>query len=151
MKRRNHNHNGKHNHKKTGLIIMSSSLGDRGSAFVATYAASKAFDTVFAQSLANEFQDIEMDVLACVAGPIETPNFRRANGDDTSDIDFMIQHPREVASECLHALGQGRYSIPTGTIMKIIRFVTNRLVSTRSSVDSMSKNFRKSIHMANAV
>jgi Short-chain dehydrogenases of various substrate specificities len=133
---------------KSGLIIMSSSLGDRGAAFVSTYAASKAFDTVFAQSIANEFQHVEMDVLGCVAGPIETPNFRRANGDDTADMDFMIQKPSEVASECLHALGQGRYSISTGVIMKIIRFVTNRFVPTRSSVDSMSEGFRKNPNMA---
>eukprot|EP00557_Chaetoceros_sp_GSL56_P009858 CAMPEP_0176481042 /NCGR_PEP_ID=MMETSP0200_2-20121128/2602_1 /TAXON_ID=947934 /ORGANISM="Chaetoceros sp., Strain GSL56" /LENGTH=356 /DNA_ID=CAMNT_0017877207 /DNA_START=18 /DNA_END=1088 /DNA_ORIENTATION=+ len=131
----------------SGLIIMSSSLGDQGSAHVATYAATKAFDTVFAQSLAHElFQDVHMDVLGCVAGPINTPNFQRANGKnaaDRSDMKFMIQTPSEVASECLHALGQKRYSISTGRVMKVIRFVTNRFVPTRMSVDFMSKTMQR--------
>ena len=100
-----------HNRHTSGLIIMSSTLGDKGSALVSSYSASKAYNTVLAQSLENEFKNIGMDVLACVAGPIETPNFRRANGNETAHIDFMIQQPHEVASKCLQALGQGKYSI----------------------------------------
>ncbi|GFH55118.1 oxidoreductase, short-chain dehydrogenase/reductase family protein [Chaetoceros tenuissimus] len=84
---------------------MSSTLGDKGSALVSSYAATKAFDTVLAKSLENEFQTDGMDVLACVAAPIETPNFRKANGYDTKELDFILMQPQDVAKECLNALG----------------------------------------------
>lgn len=86
---------------------MSSTLGDKESALVSSYSGTKAFDTVLAQSLANEFQNDEIDVLACVAGPIETQNFQRANGDDTKELDFMLMQPQDVANECLNALRSG--------------------------------------------
>jgi short-subunit dehydrogenase len=63
--------------KTSGFIIMSSTLGDKGAAYVSTYSATKAYDTVLAQSLAAEWKSLGVDVLACVAGPISTPNFFR--------------------------------------------------------------------------
>ena len=57
--------------KSSGIIIMSSTLGDKGAATISSYAASKAYDTVLAQSLANEMQEAGIDVLACVAGPLK--------------------------------------------------------------------------------
>lgn len=82
-----------------------------------------------------------IDVLACIAGPIDTPNFRRANGDNTKDLDFMLMQPSDVAKECLNALGHGKYVIAPGTVMKFARFVT-RLLPTRSMVDGMSVNIK---------
>jgi short-subunit dehydrogenase len=63
--------------KSSGLIIMSSTLGDTGAAYVATYGATKAYNTILAQGLASEWKSNGLDVLACVAGPISTPNFFR--------------------------------------------------------------------------
>jgi len=128
----------------SGLIIMSSSLGDTGSGYVATYGATKAFDTILAQSLGGEFKHMGMDVLACVAGPISTPNFHRANN-DTSGMEFLIQQPEEVASECLYGLGQGKYAVATGPYTKLMRFVTKRLLPTKLTIDAMSQNMRQSL------
>ena len=82
-----------------------------------------------------------IDVLACIAGPIDTPNFRRANGDNTKDLDVILMQPSDVAKECLNALGHGKYAIAPGTIMKFARFVT-RLLPTRSMVGGMSVNIK---------
>lgn len=121
----------------SGFLIMSSTLGDTGASHVATYSATKAYDTVLAQGLAAEWKDKGIDVLACVAGPIATPNFFRAN-DDTSDMEFMIQTPHQVADECLHALGQGKYAIATGAIQKAMRFITKRLLPTTLMINAFS-------------
>lgn len=129
----------------SGLILMSSTLGEKGSAYVSTYSASKAYNTILAHGLANEFQDMNMDVLACVPGPIATPNFYRENGNKTSSVDFMIQPAEDVANECLHALGSGRYSLATGPIQKIFRFFVNRVLPHRIPVDAMSQELRKSL------
>ena len=59
-----------------GILLMSSMSGWQGSAMVTTYAATKAFVTVFAEGLWNELQPHGVDVLACVAGATLTPNFK---------------------------------------------------------------------------
>ena len=128
--------------KSSGFLIMSSTLGDLGAAYVATYGATKAFDTVLAQSLAAEWKPKGIDVLACVAGPIATPNFFKAN-EDTADMEWMIQTPNEVADECLHALGQGKYAIATGYIQKALRFISLRLLPSQMLIDAFSSMIEK--------
>ena len=128
--------------KSSGFLIMSSTLGDLGAAYVATYGATKAFDTVLAQSLAAEWKPKGIDVLACVAGPIATPNFFKEN-EDTADMKWMIQTPHEVADECLHALGQGKYTIATGYIQKALRFISLKLLPAQMLIDAFSSMIGK--------
>jgi short-subunit dehydrogenase len=58
-----------------GIILMSSLSGRQGTAFVASYAATKAFNTVLAEGLWAELKERGVDVLACEAGATTTPNF----------------------------------------------------------------------------
>src|SRR5690349_14685234 len=51
-----------------GIVLMGSLAGMQGSPRLATYAASKAFDLVLAESLWGELRGHGVDVLACVAG-----------------------------------------------------------------------------------
>jgi short-subunit dehydrogenase len=60
-----------------GLVIMSSLAGVYGGPYVATYAATKAFDLVLAESLAGELRADGVDVVACVAGATRTPTYER--------------------------------------------------------------------------
>ena len=131
----------------SGLILMGSTLGEQGSGYVSSYSASKAWANVFAQSLAAEFRPtIAMDVLACVAGPIHTPNFWRYNSKEAIENDpmmrMMMLQPQEVADECLHALGGPAYSIATGALQKVFRFMANRVLPSRVMVDSFTENMQ---------
>jgi short-subunit dehydrogenase len=58
-------------------------------------------------------------------------------------MEFMIQTPNEVADECLHALGQGKYAIATGSIQKAMRFISNRLFPSRLIIDTFSDMIEK--------
>jgi short-subunit dehydrogenase len=130
--------------KSSGFVIMSSTLGDTGAAYVATYGATKAYNTMLAQGLAAEWKSKGIDVLGCVAGPIATPNFFRANN-DTSGMEFMIQTPQSVADECIHALGQGKYVIATGRLQKVLRFITRKLLPTQLTVDAFTGMMEKNV------
>lgn len=89
-----------------GILLMTSLAGFQGSALVGTYAASKAFDTVLAESLWAELSPRGVDVLGCVAGATLTPDFERKTPEDKRGKAFPMQ-PGAVAQEGLNALGHG--------------------------------------------
>ncbi len=60
---------------KGGIIIMSSLAGFQGTAMVAHYAATKAYNRVLAEGLWEEFKPYSVDVLSACAGATATPNY----------------------------------------------------------------------------
>jgi len=58
-----------------GIILMTSLSAFQGSAYISTYSATKAFNVVLAEGLWEEWRRSGVDVLACVAGAIRTPNY----------------------------------------------------------------------------
>jgi len=87
-----------------GLILMSSVSGLSGGAYIATYAATKAFDIALAESLWAELTPQGVDVLGLVAGATDTP----AMAD--SGVAFeagQAMDPAEVAREGLAQLDKG--------------------------------------------
>ena len=118
-----------------GIVLMSSLAGDVGAPRIATYAASKAFNTVLGQGLWREFRDAGVDVLACSAGAIRTPGFAAASGKDapgTLDADV-------VATRTLDALGRGPSIVP-GAVNKVARFVLGRLLPRRTAIDIFAQS-----------
>lgn len=87
-----------------GIILMSSLSGLTGGAYIAAYAATKAFDIVLAESLWAELAPCGVHVLGLVAGATDTPAMA------ASGIDFEEGHamePMEVAREGLAQLPHG--------------------------------------------
>jgi short-subunit dehydrogenase len=84
-----------------GVVIMSSLAALIGGPYVATYAATKAFGCVLAESLAGELGPRGVDVIACVAGPTRTPTYERNAGGALAPMD-----PARVVDETLAALGR---------------------------------------------
>ncbi|MBW8077636.1 MAG: SDR family NAD(P)-dependent oxidoreductase, partial [Gallionella sp.] len=58
-----------------GLVLMSSLAGMQGSPDLAAYAATKAYLRVLAEGLWHEVRPAGVDVIACVAGAVETPGY----------------------------------------------------------------------------
>lgn len=90
-----------------GLVIMSSLSSLCGSAYTTTYAASKAFDTILAEGLWQEFGPRGVDVVGCLAGSTDTETFREDTGGSEDAMD-----PRDVAIETLAFLGRGPTFVP---------------------------------------
>lgn len=103
-----------------GIILVSSLSGLAGGAFIATYAATKSFEIVLAESLWYEFGTVGVDVLGLIAGATLTPAMLRSGmkfgspGDDAArpspdgpTTNIVPMDPDDVAHEALEHLGHG--------------------------------------------
>ncbi|APR80713.1 putative short chain dehydrogenase [Minicystis rosea] len=122
-----------------GIIIMASLAAAQGTAFVATYAASKAFDLVLAESLWDELRDHGVDVLACRAGATRTPAYERSR---PASEPAPVMEPEAVAREALAALGKTP-SMVTGLLNGAVAFLMGRVLPRRAAVSIMGRATRK--------
>lgn len=122
--------------QKGGIILMSSLAGTQGSPKIATYAASKAFNTILAEGLWKELQGQGIDVLASCAGAIRTPGYVQAANRREAPGTL---HAHQVAEETLNALGKGPTVVP-GLTNKIARFFMGRLLPRKLAISIMDNN-----------
>ena len=90
-----------------GIILMSSLSSLSGSAYTATYAAAKAFDTILGEGLWQELAPHGIDVLSCLAGATDTETYREDTG---GSPDAM--RASDVAVGSLDFLGRGPHYVP---------------------------------------
>ena len=126
-----------------GLILMSSLGSLSGSAYVTTYAASKAFDTILAEGLWQEFTPKGIDVVGCLAGATDTETFREDTGGMPDAMD-----PLDVARETLDFLGRGPTFIPGATNRKRVRAMwpTPRIPLIQGLSRANAENFGLPFH-----
>ena len=122
--------------ERGGIIVMSSLSGTQGSPKIATYAASKSFNTILAEGLWHELKEQNVDVLSCIAGAVRTPGYM--NSAKQKDAPGTLD-PDQVAKEALEALGKGPSVIP-GSFNKFAQFVMSRLLSRKRAVQIMHNN-----------
>jgi short-subunit dehydrogenase len=122
---------------KKGILLMSSLAGSWGTQLLSPYGASKAFNQNLAESLHYELKDEGFDVLACIAGPTETPGYRASlpRGERRS---VPVMHPEEVVKAGLSALGRKPFVV-TGLRNRLIFFIMSRLFSRRISLRIMNR------------
>jgi short-subunit dehydrogenase len=99
-----------------GMILMSSLASLCGSHYQATYAATKAFDTVLAEGLWHELAPCGVDVLGVLAGATRTPAMLATEGEFGDAMD-----PEEVAVGALDHLGKGPNWVPGAANQAIAR------------------------------
>jgi short-subunit dehydrogenase len=121
--------------RKGGIVLMSSLAGTQGSPKIATYAASKAFNTVLAEGLWSEWKDYNVDVISCCAGAISTPGYEKAQ---SGKAPGTLQ-AAAVAEKALKALGTGPVVIP-GFVNKLAILFTRRLFPRKVAINLMKKN-----------
>lgn len=122
--------------KRGGIVFMSSLAGTQGTPKLATYAATKSFNAILAEGLWKELKPHGIDVLACCAGAILTPGYKKAEKSKPSP---GAMEADEVAEKTLDALGKGPITVP-GMTNKMGRFIFMRLLSRKAAIKIMSKN-----------
>ena len=123
---------------KGGIILMSSMSGFQGTAMVANYAATKAYDMVLAEGLWYELRRHGVDVLACIAGATLTPNYRSATERiPTSGLAQPMQ-PDDVTEQALSDLGQRPRGI-SGRRNRLGAVLLSKLLPRRAAVEMVSK------------
>jgi short-subunit dehydrogenase len=124
------------------VILMSSMAGLQGSGFLATYAATKAFSRILAESLWYEWRDRGVDVMACCAGATATPGYIRSGPAKAGIFAPAVQQPDEVVSECFRRIGKVP-SFITGRGNRLASFFMHRLLPRRMAVQIMGDNTRR--------
>ena len=92
--------------ERAGVILMSSLSSRRGAPLVATYAATKAYLAVLAESLWDELCDDGIDVLAVLPGSTRTPGWLSSNPQSSLGTENVMAAD-DVVVEALAALGTG--------------------------------------------
>ena len=121
-----------------GVVLMSSLSAFQGSAYISTYAATKAFNIVLAEGLWEEWREKGVDVLVCVAGAVRTPNYLASEPEKTGGLGDMTMSPDQVVHEALNALGRGPYVIP-GRMNRVSSFVMRHLLPRKMTVKMMGR------------
>lgn len=138
-----HHFGGRMVEKGRGAVVMMSSMaGLQGSAFLATYAATKAFSRVLAESLWYEWKDKGVDIIACCAGATATPGYISSKPGKASLLAPAVLQPDEVVTECFSRLGR-MPSFITGRSNRFASFIMQRLLPRRVAVKIMGDNVRK--------
>jgi short-subunit dehydrogenase len=89
--------------RRGGIVLVSSMAALQGTGWVATYAATKAFEMILAESLWWELKDDGVDVLALLPGATDTEGLRAASPHVPDPS--ALARPDDVAGEALEALG----------------------------------------------
>jgi short-subunit dehydrogenase len=121
-----------------GIVLMSSLAGNQGTARIAAYAASKAFNRVLAEGLWQELAPRGIDVVACSAGAVRTPGFAITAGRDAPGT----LDAGQVVERTLHALGRGPVVIP-GFVNRAASALMVRLLPRRAAIRIMAGTTRR--------
>lgn len=128
-----------------GVIVMSSMAGNLGSAQLTVYAASKAFDLVFAEALWAELRGHGVDVLAVQPGSTRTPGWQSSQPPELRGPGPHVMEPEEVVREALDTLGvepgivagemnrqsvQLLASLPRRQAIELVSEITSKLLQT---------------------
>jgi len=127
---------------KGAVILMSSMAGLQGSGYLATYAATKAFNRVLAESLWYEWKERGVDIMACCAGATATPGYLNSGPAKASLFAPAVMKPEEVVRECFRRLGR-KPSFISGRVNRVASFFMQRLLSRKRTIEIMGDNIRK--------
>lgn len=99
-----------------GRILVTSSIAATcPGPYHATYAASKAFGHLFAESIRHELKGTGVTVTSLMPGPTDTAFFERADMLDTRVAQGRKDDPDEVAADAYAALMAGKNRVVAGS------------------------------------
>jgi uncharacterized protein len=124
-----------------GIILMTSLSAFQGSAYISNYSATKAFNLVLAEGLWEEWRKQGVDVLACIAGAVETPNYLASAPKKTNRFSDGTMPPQAVVAEALAALGRVPTIVP-GRMNRFSSFIMRRILPRRAAIGLMGSVLR---------
>ena len=128
--------------KRGGIILMTSLSGMQGAPWLASYGATKAFNIVLAEGLWYELKGKGVDVVACCAGAIETPNYISSKPRSLGAFAPKPSSVEEVAREAVAALGRRPLVIP-GRAYRFSQTLLERFTSRKQRMKIMADSTEK--------
>lgn len=121
-----------------GIVLLSSLTAFWGSAWVATYGATKAFNLSLGEALAHELGECGIDVVVSCAGATRTPNFVQVLAGRKGP---SAMSPEDVARETIDALPKRGAFVP-GLFNRFAQFLLTRLMPRRTAIQVMAGQTR---------
>jgi hypothetical protein len=98
--------------KRGGIILVSSASALQGVSYISSYAATKAYNLILAESLWDELRGHGVDVLGFMPGATRTTGFILSKPNLGSSVVAPIMEPKPTVAEALKALGKAPSRIP---------------------------------------
>jgi uncharacterized protein len=133
--------------RRGAIVLMSSIAGFQGSGFLSTYASSKAFGRILAESLWYEWKSKGVDVIACCAGATATPNYIGSKPGSTGFPAPKPQKPERVVEECFQKIGKTP-SFVSGRSNKLATFLMQHILPRKTAINIMGDTTRKMYRIA---
>jgi short-subunit dehydrogenase len=116
-----------------GKLLITSSVAARTPApYQATYAASKAFLSSFAEAIRHELRGTGVTVTVLMPGPTETAFFARAGIQNNTLVGMMRKDdPAEVAREAFEGLMAGKARVVPGSPLNWVQTEVSRVLPDR--------------------
>jgi short-subunit dehydrogenase len=128
--------------KQGGIILMTSLSGMQGAPWLASYGATKAFNIVLAEGLWYELKGKGVDVVACCAGAIETPNYISSKPESLGAFAPKPMAVEKVVHEAVAALGKQPLAIP-GRAYRFSQTLLERFMSRKQRIKIMADSTAK--------
>jgi short-subunit dehydrogenase len=117
-----------------GIVLLSSLTAFWGSAWLATYGATKAFNLSLGEALAHELAERNIDVVVSCVGATRTPGFVQLMSGRKPP---RAMSPADVASQTLAALRQRGAFVP-GRLNRVAQQLLSRVLPRRTAVRIMA-------------
>ena len=124
-----------------GIILMSSLSAVQGSAYVANYAATKAYERILAEGLWEELRAQGIQVIASSPGAVSTPNYEQSLEGGGQKPPASATSPETVARETIQALGKGPGVVP-GRGYRLASFMMDRVLPRSMAIRLMGRVLR---------
>jgi short-subunit dehydrogenase len=119
-----------------GILLMSSYTAFQGTPNITHYGSTKAYNLLLAEGLWYELKGCGVDVVACCAGPTNTPNYNKSLSDKLIPASPGLMEPEAVVESALGYLRKGPGLIP-GTFNRFAHFIMSRLLTRKAAVRLM--------------
>lgn len=122
-----------------GILFVSSLSALQGTAYVAHYAATKAYALILAEGLWRELQPQGVDVACCLFGVTRTPGFENSQARLRRGSGVHVMEAEPAVSDALDALGRGPRAV-AGRLNRVISFVLSRWLPRSALIRLVSRS-----------
>jgi short-subunit dehydrogenase len=128
--------------RRGGIIMMSSGSATQGVPYLASYAATKAYNLVLAESLWDELRGSGVDVMALMPGATRTTGFELSKPRLERSTLAPVNEPGPTVAEALKMLGRTPSWIP-GRRNRWTLTLAGKLLPRRQLIKVVGSNMRK--------
>jgi short-subunit dehydrogenase len=127
--------------KRGGIIMVASASALQGVAYIASYAATKAYNLILAESLWDELREHGVDVLGFMPGATRTTGFVLSKP-NTAHTVATIMETKPTVTEALNALGKAPSRIP-GRRNRCTLLLAQKILPRKQMIKLVGSNMRQ--------